>query len=121
LNSTARTDLCKKICAYFKPAKKEDIVCEGFIVIERLLRNGNPIVFDKPDTWRAYEAQKMLMQDMCALCPFYQNDCDFILFELSPPLDQEETKRPLPCGGFILLAHLLESKIIKIDDIRNII
>jgi hypothetical protein len=121
LNENLRVNLCKKFCAYFKPSKKEDLVCEGFTVIERCLSNGKPIVFDMPDKGYAYETQEMLTQDICRVCPFYQNDCDFILSQLSSPLNREETKRPLPCGGFILLAYLLESNIIKIDDIRNII
>jgi len=114
-------NLCKKFCAYFKPSKKEDLVCEGFTVIERLLRYGKAIVFDKPSEGDAYKAQGMLMRDMCTVCPFYQSDCDYILSQLSPSVDQEETKKPLPCGGFTLLAHLIESDVIEIDDIRNII
>ena len=114
-------NLCKKFCAYFKPSKQEDLVCEGFTVIERLLRNGKPIVFDKPDNEYVYEVKEMLMQDMCTVCPFYQSDCDFIESHLSPSIDQEEKINPYPCGGFILLAHLLGSDIIEIDDIRNII
>jgi hypothetical protein len=121
LNKQLRTNLCEKICVYYKPAKREDIVCEGFTVIERLLRTGNPVVFDEPDRGYPYEVQKMLMHDMCTACPFYQNDCDFILSELSPPHDERERKRPLPCGGFMLLASLIDSRLIEIDDIRNII
>lgn len=121
MNQDLRINLCNKFCDYFKPSKKEDLVCEGFTVIERLLGNGKLIVFDMPDKGYAHEAQEMLMQDMCTVCPFYQKDCDFILSKLSYPCNQEETKKPCPCGGFILLACLLESGIIKIDDIRNII
>jgi hypothetical protein len=39
---------------------------------------------------------------------------------LSPPL-HDGRQKPLPCGGFILLKHLLESNILQIDDILNII
>jgi len=113
--------LCQNICAYFKPAREEAIACQGFVVVERLLTNGNHIVFDEPDKGYPYGVQKMLIQDMCTVCPFSQNDCDFILSELSSPLGEEKKETPLPCGGFMLLAHLLESRIVKIDDIRNIL
>lgn len=121
MDQNLRINLCQNICAYFKPARKESIACEGFIVIERLLGKGTPVVFDKPDNRYAYGVQKMLMQDICTVCPFYRDDCDFILAEPSPQFGREEREKPLPCGGFMLLAHLLENKIIKIDDIRNIL
>jgi hypothetical protein len=97
------------------------MACEGFIVIERLIKNGTPVVFEMPEKASAYQGQKMLMQHVCAVCPFYENDCDFILSMLSPPIDGAETKRPLPCGGFMLLSDLLDRKTLVIDDIRNII
>jgi len=40
--------LCKNFCAYFKPSKKEDLACEGFVVIGRLLSKGKNIAFDRP-------------------------------------------------------------------------
>jgi hypothetical protein len=116
-----REDLCKKFCIYFNPSKKEKLACEGFAVIEKLNKIGKPVAFDEPDTMHDYASQKMLIQALCTHCPFYQDDCDFILAASSHPFHEDERQRPLPCGGFILLTHLLESKILQIDDIRNII
>jgi hypothetical protein len=116
-----RGNLCKNFCAYFKPLQKEDLACEGFVVIERLLNKGKNIAFDKPDKVYDYRMQKMLTQTLCVVCPFYANDCDFILATRSPAFNGKEQEIPSPCGGFIFLTHLLENNIIKIDDIRNII
>jgi hypothetical protein len=123
LNQYIREKLCKYFCSYFKPLQKEDLACEGFIVIERLLRNGKNITFDRPDKEYDYGMQKMLAQAMCTVCPFYADDCDFIMAARSTAFNEKENEKekPSPCGGFIFLTHLLESNIIKIDDIRNII
>jgi hypothetical protein len=121
LNQYIREKLCKNFCLYFKPLQKEDLACEGFTVIERLLRKGKNLTFERPDKQYDYGMQKKLTQGMCAVCPFYANDCDFILATLSPPFNEKEIKKPSPCGAFIFLTHLLESNIIKIDDIHNII
>jgi len=121
LNQYLRGILCKNFCAYFKPSKKEDLACEGFVVIGRLLSKGKNIAFDKPAKACDYRMQGILTQTICVVCPFYANDCDFILAARSPAFNGKERETPPPCGGFIFLSHLLESNIIKIDDIRNII
>lgn len=120
MNQHLRADLCNKFCIYFKPSRNEDLACEGFVVIEKLINRGKPIAFDKPDKLYEYANHEMLIHALCTRCPFYQNDCDFILAVLSPPL-HDGRQKPLPCGGFILLKHLLESNILQIDDILNII
>ena len=72
---------------------------------------------------------------MCIACPFYENDCDFIIKSSLSPFSKggqggiinskeglsDKEKHPPPCGGFMLLGHLLRKKIIGIDDIKNII
>ena len=121
MNQYLRGNLCEKFCAYFNPSKKENLACEGFVVIGRLLSKGKNIAFDKPDKVYDYRMQGMLTQTLCVVCPFYANDCDFILAAPSAAFNEKEKEKPSPCGGFIFLTHLLENNIIKIDDIRNII
>lgn len=98
--------LCLKFCAYYKPGKKEDLACRGFEVVERLLRSGKTIVFrpsaQKPDLATA----EFLVQKMCTTCDFHEKDCDFMLDRTAPP-----------CGGFALLAQLLGSGSLMIEDI----
>jgi hypothetical protein len=121
LYQSLREHLCGQFCAYYKPSKKEDLVCEGFVVIEKFLRRGREIAFHRPEAVYDYKTQGMLTQTLCTVCPFSQNDCDFILSIRSPAYNEERPKKPLPCGGFILLTHLLKKNSITIDDIRDII
>ena len=128
-------NLCVNFCPYYKPLKKDELACIGFVVIERLLKKGKKISFDKPKKKLDNVTQEILIQNMCIACPFYENDCDFIIKSPHPPftkgrqggtIDSKEglsdkEKYPPPCGGLILLGHLLEKNIISIDDIKNII
>jgi hypothetical protein len=111
LRKNIQRNLCQEFCSYYKPSKKENIACKGFLVIEKLLKRGSNIPFDKNDEKPGDAIQGELIRGMCIACPFYENDCDFV----------EKKKDAPPCGGFILLANLLEKNIISIDDIQNII
>lgn len=104
-------NLCQTFCPYFKPSKEEGLACRGFLVVEKLLKKGLEIPFDKKDKKPGTKTQKTLIRNLCVSCPFYESDCDFVLQKQGAP----------PCGGFILLGHLLEKSIIHIDDIKNII
>ena len=103
--------LCKNFCPYYKPSKDKGLACKGFSVIEKLLKGGKNISFQKSEKIPGREIKEMLVQTMCITCPFYENDCDFI----------QQRKNAPPCGGFLLLGQLLESDSITIDDIiKNI-
>ena len=101
--------LCLNFCPYYKPVKTKELACMGFLILERLLKKGKEIPFDKSAKILNGITEETLVQNMCVFCPFYESDCDFI----------QKTEKALPCGGFILLGHLLETKIIAIDDIIN--
>jgi hypothetical protein len=108
---TLKKRLCEHLCPYYKPAKNDELSCRGMYVVERLLKDGEDIFFQKPDKVLAEGTEDMLVKHMCITCPFYEKDCDFI----------EQGKNSPPCGGFILLGQLLESDSISINDIiRNI-
>jgi hypothetical protein len=103
--------LCLNFCAYYKPAKSDELACLGYLVVEHLLKKGKKIIFEKSDKILNSETKEKLTGNICILCPFYEKDCDFILHRGDSP----------PCGGFTLLGQLLESEVITIDDIiRNI-
>ncbi|MBM4145179.1 MAG: hypothetical protein FJ240_02735 [Nitrospira sp.] len=104
-------NLCQKFCSYYKPSKKENIACKGFLVIEKLLKRGSNIPFDKTYEKPGDAIQGELIREMCIACSFYENGCDFV----------QKKKDAPPCGGFMLSANLLEKNIISIDDIQNII
>ncbi len=104
--------LCKTFCHYYKPAKDRDLACMGLLVVERLIRRGTDISFHAIDRVLTAETQEMLVRNMCTVCPFYEGDCDFV--------QKDREKGTPPCGGFLLLGHLLETHMITIDNIKEV-
>ena len=102
--------LCGNFCSYYKPSKKEELACRGFVVVRQLAECGKQIPFEKSDRWPSPLTEEELRKSVCQSCPFYESDCDYIL--------QEGDARP--CGGFIFLGLLLDNGIICIDDVRDI-
>jgi len=102
--------LCSNFCAYYKPSKDEELACRGFLVLKRLLENGKNFSFEKSDRRPGTLTEEALRKVLCAACPFYEGDCDFILQEGDA----------IPCGGFIFLGLLIERGMICIDDVRDI-
>lgn len=103
-----RNKLCRNFCKYYKPSKKEEFACIGFLAIERLIGRGKRIPFRAFKERMHLLTQEVLIKNLCVLCPFYEDDCDFVRQKGAPP-----------CGGFLLLGHLLETKAISIDNIRD--
>jgi len=105
-----RSELCARFCPYYRPGKKEDLACNGFLVIECLIKEGRQIPFfvtaERPDA----AIREKLLRDLCAACPFFEDGCDFV----------RQKEGSSPCGGFILLAYLLGANIITIDNIRDV-
>jgi len=102
--------LCLHFCPYYKPTKSEELACLGFLVVERLIKEGKEITFKTSGKILNHTTEEALVQNMCTSCSFYEGDCDFIQNRDSPP-----------CGGFTLLGHLLEVNVITIANIiRNI-
>jgi hypothetical protein len=120
--------LCEVYCRYYKPSKQEDLACMGFVITKRLIELGFPISFpvcsgppadtggpERPGN----EITEKLINQVCTVCPFQENDCDFIGFYRTGRSASEQ-ERLMPCGGFIFLSLLLDSGVICIDDIRDI-
>ena len=119
--------LCLNFCPYYKPGKINELACMGFLVLERLIKKGKEIAFEKSDKKLYAATERTLIQHMCIRCSFYESDCDFVSNPLSPTLGKGVTggvrtkgAYPPPCGGFMLLGYLLETSVISIDDINNI-
>ncbi len=99
--------LCLPYCHYYKQDKNEDLLCRGALVVERLILSGRSLLSLENDRQNADPVMKELMQrHLCIACGFRENDCDFA---------RDQTAQP--CGGFILLAGLLRSGLITIEDI----
>jgi len=110
-NIAVNKKICENFCSYYKPAKDSSLACMGFIVAERLIKSGKEIPLDKSVRVSDAAAGEKLIRNMCALCPFYEADCDFIL----------KKGQASACGGFILLEGLMAKSLICIDDIKNIL
>ena len=91
--------LCVNFCAYYRPGKNEDLMCQGFRVVHGLVRNGRRIGLTRPQRILVAgpDAIEALKKRVCAVCSFRAADCDFIA----------TNGAAAPCGGFTLLSHLI--------------
>ena len=99
--------LCFTFCSYYKPGRKEDLACKGYTIVERLIQNNRTIIWEKFANEFDPGTADMLVPKICMTCDFHENDCDYM-----------QNRSALPCGGFILLAQLLMSKEITIEDVE---
>jgi hypothetical protein len=105
-NQVLEQKLCFKLCAYFKPGKNETLACKGYVIVDQLMQSGKSITFENPLKKFDPVAAERLVEKMCATCDFHEHDCDFM-----------ENRTAQPCGGFVLLAHLLGSGALTIKEI----
>ena len=103
------TAVCLNFCPYYKPGKKEEITCEGYAAVRRLLGEGKDISLRKREARSAPgpELLQKLRERICSACAFREADCDFILTLGEAP----------SCGGFTLLARLLTENKIVVEDL----
>jgi hypothetical protein len=99
--------LCFPHCIYYKPGKNEEYLCRGAVVVERLLQAGKPIETGRPAEILATVTDALLVDLLCTVCDFHEQDCDFM-----------QDRTATPCGGFLLLGQLLSSGVITTEDIR---
>lgn len=104
------TTLCLNVCPYYKPGKNEELACQGYVVVQRLISGGKKISPERPvrvvlpgrDTIRG------LQDRVCGKCPFRDHDCDYIASGGTAP----------SCGGLLLLSHLLGVGKLTLDEIE---
>ncbi|MEW6110447.1 MAG: hypothetical protein AB1632_14980 [Nitrospirota bacterium] len=109
MNKPLQEKLCLNFCRFYKPAKDEELACMGFVAIERMIKKGKGIDFGKSGMVPDAATVKILSEQLCHPCPFYDGDCDFAVHK-----DDAS-----PCGGFILLGQLLEEGSINVEDIAE--
>jgi hypothetical protein len=103
---TRNKTLCLNFCSYYKPGKNEELACRGHEIVQRLIRQGSKL--DLAGGSREFDRARAeaLVHRMCVHCSFEPDGCDFMFDRKAPP-----------CGGFVLLAQLIESGVISIEDI----
>ena len=99
--------LCLTFCSYYKPDKNEELVCRGYAVVKRLQQQGKVISFKKSKEAADPATVEDLRKELCVTCDFQKQDCDFTQDRTTPS-----------CGGFALLAQLLGSGDITLEDIK---
>jgi hypothetical protein len=104
------TRLCENFCKYYKPGRNEELECQGFVVVHRLISKGRKLSQERPGTVSAPDARTLagLKGRVCSACSFREADCDFVL----------SGGTEAPCGGFALLSHLLGSGDVKLEEIE---
>ncbi|MBM4136417.1 MAG: hypothetical protein FJ241_06245 [Nitrospira sp.] len=75
---TLQKRLCQNFCPYYKPSKNEELACRGFLVVERLIKNGKELHFESSHKRLNELTEGKLLQHMCPACTFYKHDCDFV-------------------------------------------
>lgn len=106
VNLPLEQTLCLKFCSYYKPGKNEELACKGYMVVERLFREGKNLVLESKGRESNPVLAERMVKTLCIACDFHEQDCDFM---------QDRAARP--CGGFVLLERLLGSGVITMEDI----
>jgi hypothetical protein len=105
-NQTLVQKLCLPYCVYYKPGRNEELLCQGALVVNRLMLAGKPIVPAKKGAQPDHETIELIVNKLCMACDFHEHDCAFMEDRLSPA-----------CGGFVLLSQLVISGQIPIEEI----
>jgi len=98
-------------CRYFKPGKNQDPLCQGFVVVRKLITSGKqlPKTLPGPPASAGEGDITGLKERTCSVCLFRDGDCDYILTNGTAP----------PCGGFVLLSHVLGSGVLTLREIDD--
>jgi hypothetical protein len=109
--------LCRPFCSFFRAGDKEEMACQGALVLAELVQRGQlspehfPAAAAKErHLWQ--EEDKALERALCLSCPFALDGCDFHSALRSP-----ETE---PCGGYLLLQLLKESGVISCAELNKV-
>lgn len=110
--------LCRPFCAFFRAGVKEEMACQGALVLAELVQRGRltPEQFPAPAArerrlWR--KEDRALERVLCLPCPFAADDCDF-----HSSLRSAATQ---PCGGYLLLQLLKEAGTISCADLNGVL
>jgi hypothetical protein len=105
-NSLLSRTVCLQFCIYYKPGKNEELVCRGYQVVERLMREGKQVIVERSGSGHGPAGNELVVQRLCGTCDFREDGCDFVLNRKAPP-----------CGGLLLLAQLVAEHVVTVEDL----
>jgi hypothetical protein len=110
--------LCRPFCSFFRAGEKEEMACQGALVLAELVQRGRldpesfPAAVEK-ERQRWQEEDVALERALCLPCPFALDGCDF-----HSELRSSETE---PCGGYLLLQLLKDAGAISCAELNQVI
>jgi hypothetical protein len=111
--------VCSPYCMFFKEGKNEEMACRGAEVIEKMVMqhlidpNTLPRFEKNSRWWKNYK--KIFGKYICSACAFREQNCNFV----SGAIEAGEEDKIEPCGGFILLALLIENDFIDMTSLET--
>ena len=107
--------ICRPFCMFYKDGQKEGMACQGALVVESLVNqrliSKEQVYLSIKDYQLCLKHKDTLTRYVCRQCPFMKEDCDF---QSTSPSDDLE-----PCGGYMVLAGLIENRVIDPRDLDN--
>lgn len=107
--------ICRPFCMFYKEEQKEEMACQGVLVLESLVNQSLISIEQLKSLAKDYgiclKHKDTLTRYMCRQCPFMEKDCDFQSTAASHDLE--------PCGGYMVLAGLIEHRVIEPCDLDN--
>lgn len=116
LKAAFESYLCRPFCSFFRAGEKEEMACQGALVLAALVQHGRlapeafPPAAEKTHR-RWQEEDQELERVLCRPCPFAIDGCDF-----HSPLRSAATE---PCGGYLLLQLLKDSGTISCAELKK--
>ena len=120
-----REVVCVGCCCFYQPSSQEEERCGGFTAVERVLEvcreDGRDVALRDCMVGMAGEGRRLtfahdevLRGAICERCPFLADaGCDHRNPDLAPD------RRLEPCGGYALLAALLDSGFLTPEDLAG--
>ncbi len=109
--SSIKDFACKPFCSFYREGEKDELICNGARLVEKLLNKGilttEAVTGVGRGPWPVPARNAALDEAVCRSCPFRPDGCDFQ--SEAPPPDSE------PCGGYILLDLLAGKGVITTD------
>jgi len=110
-----KDSICRPFCVFYKEGQKEETACQAARVVASLVRqrriSPTQLNASVKDRRLCLKHKDTLTRYVCRQCPFMPEDCDF---QSAAPSDDLE-----PCGGYAVLACLIENRVVGAADVGD--